>query len=204
MASYGMVFDLKRCIGCNACAVACKQENNLPNDVFFTKTLSEEVGEYPKVSRVYIPTLCNHCEDPPCEWVCPTGATHVRADGIVLVDEKKCIGCGSCVVACPYDVRTLLEPGQLSEGLFKSGEFTDYEKQGNARFVAGTVVKCSFCHERVDGGLEPACVTTCPTTARIFGDLDDPDSKARRLIYERKGLQPLPEKNTNPKVYYID
>jgi Fe-S-cluster-containing dehydrogenase component len=204
MANWGMVFDLKRCIGCNACAVACKQENSLPNDVFFTKTLSEEVGEYPKVTRLYIPTLCNHCEDPPCEWVCPTGATFKRADGIVMVDETKCIGCGSCIVACPYDVRTCIEPEQLTQGLFRNGELTPFEKQGIGRFIAGTVVKCTFCHERVDAGLEPACVITCPTDARIFGDLDDPDSKARRLIRSRHGRQPSPEKNTNPKVYYID
>jgi len=204
MATWGMVFDLRRCIGCNACAVACKQENSLPHDVFFTQTLSEEVGEYPKVTRVYIPTLCNHCADAPCERVCPTGATYTREDGIVMVDEQVCIGCGSCIVACPYDARTLVEAAQLKEGLFMTGELTPHEKQGIGRFVAGTVVKCSFCHERVDAGLQPACVITCPTDARIFGDLDDPNSNVRGLIRERGGRQPLPEKGTEPKVYYID
>jgi dimethyl sulfoxide reductase iron-sulfur subunit len=204
MARWGMVFDLKRCIGCNACAVACKQENNLPYGVFFTKTLTEEAGEYPRVKRMYIPTLCNHCDNAPCEWVCPTGATYTRPDGIVMVDENKCIGCGSCVVACPYQARTRIEPSHLEMGLFMNGELTPYEKQGIGRFVAGTVVKCTLCHERVEAGLEPACVITCPTDARIFGDLDDPGSKARRLIAERGGRQPLPEKNTEPKVYYID
>ena len=204
MPRWGMVFDLKRCIGCNACAVACKQENNLPHDVFFTKTLSEEVGEYPKVSRVYVPTLCNHCEDAPCEWVCPTGATYIRPDGIVMVNEQICIGCGSCIVACPYDARTLIEPEFLKEGLFMNGELTPFEKQGAGRFVAGTVAKCTFCHERVDAGLQPACVNTCPADARIFGDLNDPDSKVRQLIQDRDGRVPLPEKNTNPKVFYID
>jgi molybdopterin-containing oxidoreductase family iron-sulfur binding subunit len=122
MATWGMVFDLRRCIGCNACAVACKQENSLPHDVFFTRTLSEEVGEYPVVTRMYIPTLCNHCGDAPCERVCPTGATYTREDGIVMVDENVCIGCGSCMVACPYDARTLLEPGHLKDGLFMNGQ----------------------------------------------------------------------------------
>jgi molybdopterin-containing oxidoreductase family iron-sulfur binding subunit len=204
MAKWGMVFDLRRCIGCNACAVACKQENSLPYGVFFTKTLSEEVGEFPTTSRVYIPTICNHCEDAPCARVCPTGATYTRADGIVLVDGDKCIGCGSCIVACPYDQRTRLEPGMLTQGLFRNGKLTPFEEQGYPRFTEGTAVKCTFCHERVDAGLEPACVATCPTEARIFGDLDDPNSKVRRLIHEQRGRQPLPEKNTNPKVFYID
>lgn len=204
MARWGMVFDLRRCIGCNACAVACKQENSLPNGVFFTKTLSEEVGEYPNVTRMYVPTLCNHCEDAPCERVCPTGATYTRADGIVMVDRDKCIGCGSCIVACPYDQRTRLEPEMLHQGLFGAGRLTPFEEQGLGRFTAGTVVKCTFCHERVDAGLQPACVVTCPTEARIFGDLDDPASKARQLIQERRGRQPLPEKNANPRVFYID
>lgn len=204
MAKWGMVFDLRRCIGCNACTVACKQENSLPNGVFFTKTLSEEFGEFPRAKRVYIPTLCNHCEDAPCERVCPTGATYTRADGIVLVDKDKCIGCGSCIVACPYDQRTRIEPAMLTDGLFGGGRLTPFEEQGYARFTAGTAVKCTFCHERVDAGLDPACVTTCPTEARIFGDLEDPNSKVRRLIEEHHGRQPLPEKNTGPRVYYID
>lgn len=204
MAKWGMVFDLRRCIGCNACAVSCKQENSLPYGVFFTKTLSEEVGEYPNATRMYIPTICNHCEDAPCQRVCPTGATYTRDDGIVLVDGDKCIGCGSCVVACPYDQRTLLEPEMLTQGLFRNGELTPFEQQGYTRFTAGTAAKCTFCHERVDAGLQPACVATCPTEARIFGDLDDPDSKVRRLIQEHRARQPMSEKNTNPKVFYID
>lgn len=202
MAKWGMAFDLRRCIGCNACAIACKQENTLPTGVFFTKTLSETVGTYPNVSKVYVPTICNHCEDAPCERVCPTGATYTRPDGIVMVDSKKCIGCGSCIVACPYDARTLLENHHMG-GLFE-GHMTPFEQQGLARFTVGTTVKCTFCHERVDNGMQPACVATCPTEARIFGDLDDPDSQLNRLIRERRGRQPLPEKGTNPKVFYID
>jgi len=204
MAKWGMVFDLRRCIGCNACAVACKQENSLPDGVFFTKTLSEEVGEFPQVTRTYVPTICNHCEDAPCERVCPTGATYARPDGIVMVDRDKCIGCGTCIVACPYDQRTRLEPEMLRQGLFGGGRLTPFEEQGLTRFTVGTVVKCTFCHERVDAGLQPACVATCPTEARIFGDLDDPASRPRQLIQERRGRQPLPEKNTNPRVFYID
>ena len=204
MARWGMVFDMKRCIGCNACVVGCKQENSLPDGVFFTKTLSEEYGVYPAVNRVYIPTLCNHCEDAPCEKVCPSGATYTRDDGIVMVDSDKCIGCGSCAVACPYDQRTELSAEMFKGGLFQEGELTPFEEQGYGRYTPGMVTKCDFCSGRVDAGLDPACVVTCPTDARIFGDLDDPNSKPSKLIRERGGRQPLPEKNTRPKVYYID
>lgn len=204
MARYGMVFDLRRCIGCNACVVGCKQENSLPDGVFFTRTLSEEYGVFPSVNRVYIPTLCNHCEDAPCQKVCPSGATYTRDDGIVMVDSDKCIGCGSCAVACPYDQRTELNKDLFSEGLYGTGELTPFEEQGYSRFTPGMVTKCDFCSGRVDAGLDPACVVTCPTDARIFGDLDDPDSKASQLIRERGGRPPLPEKNTKPKVFYVD
>lgn len=204
MAKMGMVFDLKSCIGCNACVVACKQENSVPDGVFFTRTLSHEYGEYPNVKRVYIPTICNQCEDAPCEKVCPSGATYTRADGIVMVDGELCIGCSSCAVACPYDMRTMLEKDSLTKGLFGIGKLTPFEEQGYGRYKAGTAVKCDFCSERVDAGLSPACVSTCPTNARIFGDLDDPNSAPSVLIRKRHGRQPLPEKNTKPKVYYVD
>ncbi len=204
MARMGMVFDLKTCIGCNACVVACKQENSLPDGVFFTRTLSHEYGEYPNTKRVYIPTICNQCDDAPCEKVCPSGATYTRHDGIVMVDGDKCIGCTSCAVACPYDMRTQIDEDLLTNGLFGEGELTDFEKQGYGRWNPGTVVKCDFCSQRVDEGLVPACVHTCPTEARIFGDLDDPNSAPSVLIRERGGRQPLPEKNTKPKVYYVD
>lgn len=204
MARLGMVFDIKRCIGCNACVVACKQENTLPDGVFFTRTLSEEYGVYPLVNRVYIPTLCNHCEDAPCEKVCPSGATYTRVDGIVMVDQDKCIGCGSCAVACPYDQRTKLEQKKFDDGLFGEGTLTPFEQSGYSRWTPGTVTKCDFCSGRVDAGLDPACVVTCPTDARIFGDLDDPDSKPSTLIRERGGQPPLPGKNTRPKVYYVN
>ena len=122
-----MVFDLKACIGCNACVVGCKQENSLPDGVFFTKTLSEEYGVFPAVNRVYIPTICNHCDDAPCEKVCPSGATYTREDGIVMVDDAKCIGCSTCAVACPYDQRTMMEEESFRKGLFGTGELTPFE-----------------------------------------------------------------------------
>jgi molybdopterin-containing oxidoreductase family iron-sulfur binding subunit len=204
MARMGMVFDLKACIGCNACVFGCKQENSLPDGVFFTKTLSEEYGVYPAANRVYIPTICNHCDDAPCEKVCPTGATYTREDGIVMVDDAKCIGCSTCAVACPYDMRTQMEADNFLKGLFGTGELTPFEEQGYGRYTPGTVTKCDFCSQRVDVGLDPACVVTCPTNARIFGDLDDPDSAPAKMIRERKGRPPLPEKNTKPKVFYVN
>jgi molybdopterin-containing oxidoreductase family iron-sulfur binding subunit len=204
MAKRGMVFDMKACIGCNACVIACKQENSLPDGVFFTRTLQEEFGEYPATKRVYIPTLCNHCEDAPCEKVCPSGATYTREDGIVMVDGDKCIGCGSCAVACPYDQRTQMEADLFKKGLYGTGELTPFEEQGYSRWTPGIVTKCDFCSQRVDQGLDPACVVTCPTDARIFGDLDDPNSKPNRMIRERNGRPALADKNTKPKVYYVD
>lgn len=204
MARMGMVFDLKACIGCNACVVACKQENSLPDGVFFTRTLSYEYGEYPDNKRLYIPTICNQCEDAPCERVCPSGATYTRADGIVMIDDQKCIGCSSCAVACPYDMRTMLTDAMFKQGLFGTGELTPFEEQGYKRFIPGTAAKCDFCSERVDSGLKPACVSTCPTNARIFGDLDEPASEISQLIARRNGRPPMPEKNTKPKVFYVE
>jgi len=123
MTKWGMVFDLNRCIGCNACVVACKTENSLPEDVFFTRTFVTEVGSFPNVRRHYIPTLCNHCEDAPCEKACPSDATHTRDDGIVMVDQEKCIGCNACAVACPYDNRTQLTKAILKRAI--SAKVTD-------------------------------------------------------------------------------
>jgi dimethyl sulfoxide reductase iron-sulfur subunit len=203
-AKYGMVLDLKRCLGCNACTIACKAENSVPNGISWTETLSEEIGAYPNVTRVYVPTICNHCEDAPCARVCPTGATYITDEGIVLVDDGKCIGCGACITACPYKKRAKLKKETFQAGLHKNNEITPYEKQGYPRFTVGTAVKCTFCHERVAQGLMPACVVTCPTEARIFGDLNDPDSQPRKLIQKRKGYQALAELNTKPKVFYVD
>jgi molybdopterin-containing oxidoreductase family iron-sulfur binding subunit len=199
-----MVFDQKRCIGCNACVVACRMENLLPEGVLFTRTLVRERGYFPDVRRIYIPTLCNHCDEAPCEKVCPSGATYTRPDGIVMVDQEKCIGCGACAVACPYDSRTQLTTKSLEQGSLGGGMRPPYENGPNGRWIAGTVVKCDFCSRRVDEGQVPACVASCPTDARIFGDLANPDSRPSKLIAARNGKQPLPEKNSAPKVFYVD
>lgn len=204
MPSWGMVFDLMRCIGCNACVIACKTENSLPEGAFFTRTFVAELGVFPQVKRVYVPTLCNHCEDAPCESACPSGATYTRADGIVMVDQEKCIGCSACAVACPYGVRTQFSEQQLRESWLEGSDTAPFEAERRVRWQAGVVAKCDFCSRRVDNGLQPACVAACPTEARIFGDLDDRDSAPSTLIRERNGKPPLPEKNTRPKVFYVD
>lgn len=202
MTRWGMVIDLDRCVGCNACTVACKIENGTPPDHYWARVYTEENGVFPDVKTTYVPALCNHCADAPCVTVCPTGASHQRDDGIVLVDQDTCIGCRACMMACPYSNRFFLRKGVLETGYH--GERTAFEDAKWAAFTEGTVTKCTFCAHRVDDGLQPACVVTCPTDARIFGDLDDPASRPSALIRELDGQQPLPEMGTNPSVFYIE
>ncbi|HSA92001.1 MAG TPA: 4Fe-4S dicluster domain-containing protein [Terriglobales bacterium] len=203
MARLGMVIDLKRCIGCNACTVACKQENGTPAGVHFARVITREVGTYPQTRRTFLPVLCNHCEDAPCAQACPSGATHIRADGIVMVDKDVCIGCRACAVACPYMNRHYIERGLLEHGYSGDG-VSPMEAVKFTEFEEGTMTKCTLCAPRVDQGLEPACVVTCPTEARIFGDLEQQDGRLRRLIRERNGWTLLPEAETKPSVYYLD
>lgn len=173
---WGMVVDLRKCIGCQACTVACTMENQVPEGHFRTIVSTYEVGDNPR--RVNLPRLCNHCENPPCVEVCPTQATYKRDDGIVVVDNNICIGCAYCVQACPYDAR-----------------FINPE--------TNTADKCNFCVHRVDAGLLPACVETCVGGARIFGDLNDPNSEVSRLRREEPTQVLKPEMGTEPRVFYI-
>lgn len=199
MARLGMVLDLKQCIACYACVVACKAENATPPEVFWCRVLEREEGKYPTARRVFLPVLCNHCAEPACVKACPTGATTQREDGIVLVDHDKCVGCRYCLIACPYQVRFYNDhiKGYFGEGL------TPYEEMGYKKHRQGVVEKCNFCVDRVDKGLEPACVANCPTSCRHFGDLDDPDSEVSRLLRARHSFTLLPEQGTNPSVYYV-
>jgi Fe-S-cluster-containing dehydrogenase component len=197
-----MVIDLARCVGCNACTLACKIENGTPPDVYWTRVYTEERGTYPDVETTFVPALCNHCEDAPCVDVCPTGASYRREDGIVLVNQDACIGCRFCMMACPYNERFYLRQGTLETGYY--GERTQFEDAKWSLHTEGTVQKCTFCAHRVDEGLEPACVVTCPTDARLFGDLDDEDSQVSTLIRERNGRTALPEAGTRPSVYYLE
>lgn len=164
----GMLLDLSACIGCNACVVACKQENDVPVTKFNTWIESWDAGTYPNVLRANLPKLCNHCADPLCENACPTGATYVTDEGVVLIDDEKCTGCKTCIEACPYaSVRWYDEDTKL-------------------------VRKCTYCYHRTSQGMLPMCTTVCPTHARMFGDLNDPESDiAKRLAQvEAEGVDP--------------
>ncbi len=203
MARLGMVIDLRRCIGCNACTIACKQEHGTPEDVHFARVVTREVGAYPATRRTFLPVLCNHCADAPCVEVCPSGASYIRLDGIVLVDREKCIGCRACAVACPYMNRHFLERGLLRHGYSGDG-LSVLEAVKFAEFEEGTMIKCTLCAHRVDQGLEPACVVTCPTECRFFGDLEPEAGRLQSLIREHGGKPLLPECNTQPSIYYLD
>ncbi|MBM3789596.1 MAG: 4Fe-4S dicluster domain-containing protein [Acidobacteria bacterium] len=199
MARYGMVVDLKRCIGCNACVVACKSEHNTPAGILQTSVLEKEMGRFPYTNRVFVPVLCNHCENPVCAEVCPTRATHRLADGIVMIDYEKCIGCCACIEHCPYHARTLVRDNRT---LYPDGR-TAFEKPVHQKILNQVATKCDFCYHRVGRGESPACCEVCPTAARIFGDLSDEASKPSRLMRDHASWQMLPEKKTRPCVFYI-
>lgn len=197
---YGMVIDLKRCFGCYGCQVSCKAEHATPPGVFFARVVKRETGTYPNVRKVFLPMLCMHCESPPCEAVCPTGATFKRPDGIVDIDRDICVGCRYCMQACPYEARYF----HAKERFYFGGQGpTEFEAVGYAQHPTGVVMKCNFCAHRLERGERPSCVVTCPTNARTFGDLDDPDSDVSRLIKERGGEPLHPELGTGPSVYYL-
>ncbi len=178
-AQYAMVIDVRKCIGCQACTVACKTEYEVPLGKHRSWVESVEKGTFPDVSRSFLPRLCNQCSQPDCVDVCPTGATYKREeDGIVVVDEDVCIGCKYCMQACPYDARFI-----------------------NPR--TGTADKCDFCLHRVSQGLVPSCVNTCQGKARVFGDLNDPQSEVSKLIAKNPVTVLRQEMGTEPNVFYI-
>ena len=177
---YVMAIDVRRCVGCQACTVACAMENRTPLGSQRTFVSDFEVldGDRPRKSPV--PRLCNHCKRPPCVRACPVQATYQRPDGLVLVDPARCVGCGYCVLNCPYGARFL-------------------------NHYAKTADKCSLCAHRLDAGLLPACVETCIGKARIMGDANDPDSAVSRLLAEAgPAVRVLkPEAGTEPMVFYL-
>ncbi|WP_165248029.1 4Fe-4S dicluster domain-containing protein [Adlercreutzia sp. ZJ141] len=206
MAHYAIAVDTKRCIGCWSCGVACKLENNIPNDVFWNRTLTvggdqpnTPSGEYGNCQMSFTPVQCNHCDNPACVAACPTGATYKDEEtGIVMQNGEECIGCKTCIESCPYEgVRTLLadEPQWFVD--FPVGNQLAPEHPG------GTVEKCNLCYFRVADGKVPACVEGCPAHARFFGDLDDPESDVSKLLAERENFTLLPEEGTGPNIYYL-
>ena len=205
MTRYGMAIDLSRCIGCNTCAVACKVSNNLPKDVWWNVVHTEgrdfadtSKGTYGgEMQLSWLPVNCMHCENAVCEEVCPTGATVKRDDGIVTVDEETCIGCKSCMEACPYDVRRLIENKPEYYLELPIGDPAAKSHKG------GTVEKCDFCAGRIDRGEKPACMELCPGRARYWGDLDDPESEVSQFLSGRNATVLLEEEGTSPSVYYV-
>jgi molybdopterin-containing oxidoreductase family iron-sulfur binding subunit len=203
---YGMVIDLEKCSGCMTCDVACKRENFTPPGVQWSKVHIYETGKYPETKLRSLPTLCMHCEDPACLKACPTGATTKRPDGVVIIDNDRCVGCGYCALACPYEARTLnrAEPRPYHG----AHGFTPFEKVGYFKPLGavehgkGVIEKCTFCVHRLEQGGQPACVAACPASARVFGDLDDPESEAAK--WAARGAEALHEgQGTKPKVLYL-
>ena len=175
---YALVIDSRKCLNCKACVVACKAENKVPVGHFRNRINEERKGEYPTLSINFEPEQCHHCDEPSCVRVCPTGASWQRKDGIVLVNYDECIGCRYCMIACPYDARY----------------FNEEE---------GVVDKCTFCVQRVDKGELPACVETCPSKVRVFGDLEDPKSRIRELLATRRYKVKEPQTGNGPQLYYL-
>ncbi|MDQ4432028.1 tetrathionate reductase subunit TtrB [Yokenella regensburgei] len=179
---YAMLIDLRRCIGCQSCTVSCATENQTPQGEFRTTVNQYQIRLTPgaETHNVLLPRLCNHCDEPPCVPVCPVQATFQRQDGIVVVDNTRCVGCAYCVQACPYDAR-----------------FINHSTQ--------TADKCTFCVHRLEAGLLPACVESCVGGARVIGDIYDPTSTISKMLAEHKAKIKVlkPENRTVPHVFYL-
>ena len=178
MTKYAFVIDQRKCIGCHACTVACKAEHDVPIGVYRTWVKYVEKGEFPNSRRYFLVNRCNHCDDAPCVTICPTKALFKRKDGIVDFDSSRCIGCKSCMQACPYDA-LYIDP------------------------YSHTAAKCNYCAHRTEIGLEPACVIVCPERAIIAGDMNNPASEIARIIAHEPVRVRKPEQGTRPKVFYL-
>lgn len=196
---WGFVVDTEKCIGCGSCVKACKKENHVPEDHEVYRTWVEryvETGrgevhidspkggqEFPPLGesdakQFFVPKLCNQCHNAPCTQVCPVGATYKTGDGVILVDQKRCVGCRYCIQACPYGARFLHPETKV-------------------------VDKCNWCYHRIQKGMRPACATVCPVGARKFGNLKDPESEVSKIIEKERIRTLKPEHGTKPYVYYI-
>jgi Fe-S-cluster-containing dehydrogenase component len=219
---YAMVIDLRRCIGCEACTVACKVENNIPvnlsdkpeRKIFWNEVLFKEEGKYPYPDRNFWPRPCFHCDNPSCIKVCPVKATYQDKErGLVLQRYEKCIGCKSCMIACPYDVRSY----NWSKPHWPQEKYEAFNPDVEKRYE-GIVEKCTFCIHRIkaaeekaksenrdirDGEIQPACVLTCVGKARFFGDLNDPESAVSVLVRSGRAYRLKEEIGNKPKVFYL-
>lgn len=179
---YGWFIDTRRCFGCHGCEVACKSENDVPLGHYIRQTIYQDVGQYPRVARMFLPMSCQHCEDAPCIKACPSGALRKESGGTVAIDYNVCCGHGNCIEVCPYGA-IYLDP------------------------VAQQAVKCHNCYHRLEHGLEPACACTCPADAISFGDLNDPQSKVSRALDAARQhgvelVQLRAQKETRPRMWF--
>jgi len=195
MTRWVMVADLRRCVGCQTCTASCRQANATPVGVQWRRVLDIEQGEYPDVTRAFVPVGCQHCDDPPCMEVCPTTATKKRADGIVTIDYDICIGCAYCAVACPYQARS-----KTMRPTFAYGSQMENEAKRRDDSRLGVATKCTFC---VDHESTPACVNSCIAQALAFGDLDDPQSNVSQLLADNASFRMHEELGTGPGFYYL-
>lgn len=179
---YGIVLDIKKCLNCKACTVACKFENGVPPEEGMYRLWVTELplqGIFPNLHQDFEPSQCQHCENTPCASVCPTTATYRSPEGVVMIDYDRCILCKACMTACPYDAR-----------------FDSHKHHA--------IEKCTMCYHRITEGREPACVETCPTKVRVFGDLNDSSSEASLLLQKNSYTQLKADRNTKPRLYYIN
>lgn len=206
---WGMLIDINLCIGCQYCTFSCEAVNNLADDMRYCVVTTETTQSG---KEFFLSRPCMHCDEAPCVHVCPVKATYKRPDGIVAMDYDMCIGCRYCQVACPYDARVF----NWKEPIERSPQSPDFGLQEVPNRPRGVVEKCTFCSHRIDPGLKrglipgidpqatPACVVACPTHARLFGDLSDPESSISVALTESKTTLRLREElSTEPRVYYI-
>ncbi len=208
---WGMAIDLRKCIACNACTIACIAENILPPGVVYRPVLKKEIGTFPNVSRKNTPKPCMQCEKPLCIQVCPVHATFLRPDGIVEIDYNQCIGCRYCMTACPYEHRvfdfglyyTENTPQQQEYEKRPSFEYGKEWERDKNKSPIGNTRKCTFCVHRLEEGLLPACVTTCIGGANYFGDLNDSKSQIIKVVGKSNVTVLKEEFGTEPKVFYL-
>lgn len=209
---WAMAIDLRKCIGCNACTVACISENALPPGIVYRPVIKDEIGTFPNVSKRNTPKPCMQCDNPPCTKVCPVNATFKQEDGIVVMDYDVCIGCRYCMTACPYEHRMFDFGEHYSDGLptvaaYDKRPSFEYNKEWKRdkkhASPIGNVRKCTFCYHRLEEGMLPQCLTTCIGGANYFGDLNDPDSVIAKVVNKLNVSVLKEEMGTKPKVFYI-
>lgn len=201
---YGQLLDLRKCIGCGACVMACKTENGTPHHVYWNTIHYHDKGEYPDCTRVHMPKACMLCSNAPCVENCPTGASHYNDYGVVMVNYDRCIGCGMCITACPYGARHYNMVDPTEDSYWGDGfDATPNQVARADRNPKGAVSKCRGCYEHVRDGEAPRCVHTCLTEARVWGDLDDPESDISKKIKELDAKPYHPEFGTKPSFYYV-